>query len=215
MEKDNRFLNLYLCLLQKYGYQNWWPLIEKGRVVYRERKKIGSKKKFEIMVGAVLTQNTAWKNVEKALLELHNSKLLSVKRILEVSNGELERKIKCSGYYRQKAKKLKALAEFIKKNPISKLEKIETERLRNMLLGVYGIGKETADSILLYAFNRPVFIVDIYTRRLFAKKGWISGNEEYDEIRSLVERNFPEDVRMLKEFHALIVEEGKNNKKRA
>ena len=81
MEKDNRFLNLYLCLLQKYGYQNWWPLIEKGRVVYRERKKIGSKKKFEIMVGAVLTQNTAWKNVEKALLELHNSKLLSVKRI--------------------------------------------------------------------------------------------------------------------------------------
>ncbi len=212
MKKDSRFLNLYFNLLQKYGKQNWWPLIEKGKVVYKKRKQLNEKEKFEIMVGAILTQNTSWKNVEKALLNLYKENLLDINKILKADNKILEEKIKCSGYYRQKVKKLKALAEFLKKNNIGELEKMHKEELREKLLGIYGVGKETADSILLYAFNKPIFIVDAYTRKLFANLGIIKGNENYDEIRILVERNFPKSVEMLKEFHALIVANGKQKR---
>jgi endonuclease-3 related protein len=189
-----RLKDLYNQLLSVYGKQNWWP----------------ADSPYEVMVGAILTQNTNWKNVEKAISNLKREDLLSPNAILETDNPKLETLIRPSGFFRQKAERLKLATE-----KWLELERgngeLETVDLRNHWLSVKGIGPETADSILLYAFDRPVFVIDAYTRCFCDYFGLFSG-KGYDEYQEFFESNLPEDVELYKEYHALIVEWGKNRK---
>ncbi len=194
------FLQTYRSLLKKHGKQGWWPLLSIGYHKGNYSIPRTDAERFEICIGAILTQNTAWKNVEKALLAMRKAKLLSPKAILASHPASLASAIKPAGYFNQKAKKLKNFSRFY----ISLKNKIP---LRSDLLEIWGIGRETADSILLYAYKQPIFVVDAYTRRLF------SLDADYDEIRLLFEAVLPRDYRIYQEFHALIVEEGKSLKR--
>lgn len=180
-------LEIYNKLLKKYGRQNWWPCISKN-------------KKFETCLGAILTQNTSWKNAEKAIKTLNENNLINLNKLDKISEKELSLLIKSSGYYRQKAKKIKEFINFLKSN-----KKITRENL----LGIWGIGEETADTMLLYAYNKPYFVVDNYTKKLFSKLGYCRGDIKYNELQKLIIKNIPKDVDLYKEFHALIVEYGK------
>lgn len=177
-------MQIYERLLAHFGKQDWWPC------------KTG--KRFEIITGAILTQNTNWKNVEKALDNLSKEKLLSRNAIKKAPTSKLASAIRPSGYYKQKAKKLKAFASF------------SGDITRENLLSIWGIGPETADSILLYAYNKPYFVVDAYTKRVFSRLRMLKGNEDYEEIRHYFESRLPKNVKIYKEFHALIVELAKN-----
>ncbi len=184
--------NLYKQLSSTYGKQNWWPLS-------------GYMEKFdEVSIGAILTQNTSWKNVEKALENLVSAKILSLEDVLEIDEEFFKNLIRPAGFYNQKAKRLKNFA----KSVLSvKKEKIN----RQFLLSINGIGKETADTILLYGLDKLTFVVDAYTKRLFYRLGVIDNEKiEYDKLKSLIEKNIPEDLEVYKEFHALIVEHCKN-----
>ncbi|MEW6748801.1 MAG: endonuclease III domain-containing protein [Candidatus Micrarchaeota archaeon] len=183
---------LYRELLSEYGPQRWWP----------------ADSRYEVVVGALLTQNTNWKNVEKAIANLKEAGLLSPEKLLETQNPELETLIRPSGFYRQKAERLKALTERY-------LELLErgTEPTREDLLDVKGVGKETADSILLYAFDLPYFVIDAYTRRFCAHHQLFQG-KEHDDYRQFFESSLPKDVSLYKEYHALIVEWGKRFRSR-
>ncbi|MBD3379315.1 MAG: endonuclease III domain-containing protein [Candidatus Omnitrophica bacterium] len=164
------------------------------------------------MVGAILTQNTAWSNVEKAISALRSRGLLSPEALSRVKDGELAVLIRPAGYFRQKARKLKNLCSFLENEcsgEIKLLSGIDTDILRGKLLSVNGIGPETADSILLYALCRPVFVVDAYTKRIFKRHLLIDKEPPYDELRNLVHDNFPRTVEQLNAFHAYIVETGK------
>jgi endonuclease-3 related protein len=188
-------LEVYNQLQNQFGLQHWWPR-------HKGRKRLGFDPRFEIIVGAVLTQNTAWTNVEKAVECLYEKNLLDAKSIAQVPIRKLESCIRSSGYYRQKAKKLKIIAKFF-------LEHKKTPN-REVLLSLWGVGRETADSILLYAFNQPIFVVDAYTRRLLAAHGKKKLAEaDYDKIREFFENNLPRKYRVYNEFHALIVRLGK------
>lgn len=172
----------------------WWP----------------AESNFEIMVGAVLTQNTAWSNVEKAISVLKNTGELKVERILAYSDQQLAQLIRSSGYFNLKARRLKNLCLWIIENGgESKLEKMATEALRDSLLQINGVGPETADDILLYAFQRPVFIIDSYTRRLFTDQGLIQGDEPYEILRQAIEKALPADVELFNQYHALIIRHAK------
>jgi len=166
---------------------------------------------YEVMVGAILAQNTNWKNVEKAIVNLKEANALDPKTILETGNSKLETLIRSSGFYRQKAKRLKLATQ--KWLAIRKLEtqnrKLKTAELREAWLSVKGIGKETADSILLYAFNRPIFVIDAYTRR-FCKHHDLFESKEYDDYRLFFESNLPRSVILYKRYHGMIVEWGKS-----
>ncbi|HXT87252.1 MAG TPA: endonuclease III domain-containing protein [Verrucomicrobiae bacterium] len=167
---------------------------------------------FEIILGAILTQNTSWNNVEAALTKLRAADLLSPAAIEKVSLRRLERLIRSSGYYRQKARKLKAFCEFLRREYAGSLKRMfetPTIILREKLLEIFGIGPETADSILLYAGQHSVFPVDAYTKRLLLRHGWINDKTKYEDIRWMFERQFPGDARRFNEFHALIVATGK------
>jgi len=154
----------------------------------------------------VLTQNTAWTNVEKAIVNLQQHKALSAEAILDLADEKLATLIRPSGYFNVKAKRLKAMCLWLlQTGGIEKLEKIETRTLREMLLSVHGIGPETADDIMLYAFKRPVFVIDAYTRRLFSRTGSINGDEEYEELRKQFEVALDYQVSDMNELHALIV----------
>ncbi len=155
---------------------------------------------FEIVVGALLTQNTNWGNVEKALKNLAEANVKSAETISNIKITKLEKLIRPSGFYKQKAKRLKLLAKFVSENPAFS---------REQLLELNGIGRETADSILNYAYDEPVFVIDAYTRRIFSRLGIISGEEEYDEIRQLFEKSLKKNPKFFQEFHALIVEHAK------
>jgi len=188
-------VQLYQLLLDFYGYQGWWP-VDEG---YHATK--GTDPRDEIIIGAVLTQNTAWRNVEKALENLKRYGELSLEFIRQASAKELEELIKPSGFYRLKAQRLKHVAEFF--NPTDVVEKVSRERL----LKVKGIGKETADAILLYAGGRLSFVIDTYTKRLFKRLYGLDGS--YEDLKSYVEENIPKDLIIYKEFHALIDEHAK------
>ena len=175
-------MKIYKKLLSEFGEQKWWPTISKNR-------------RFEIIVGAILTQNTAWKNVEKAIRNLDKKNMLSKESIKNIPEKDLALLIKPAGYYNQKAKKLKLVANF--KDRIT----------RENLLGIWGIGKETADSILLYAYDRPYFVIDAYTKRIMKRIGF--KEDSYEELQNLFQNNLPKDVKIYKEFHALLVELGK------
>ncbi len=166
-----------------------------------------------MIVGAILTQNTSWTNVEKAINNLREAKLLSPAAIRKAPLRKLERLVRPSGYFRQKARKLKAFCEFVRteyRGSLNRMFGTPTIELRQKLLGVFGIGPETADSILLYAGGHAVFVVDAYTKRMLARHGWSGENAKYEDVRWAFERQFPGDARRFNELHALIVQTGKN-----
>jgi len=186
-------LDIYSALYNAFGPQNWWP----------------AETKFEIVVGAVLTQNTNWKNVEKAIVNLKKNGILSIDGILK-NRDRLPELIRSVGYYRVKSERLVNLMNKIKEyNSLEEFLRLPLEKLREELLSTKGIGKETADSIILYAGGYPIFVVDAYTRRLFSRLEIINGKENYDEIQKIVMDNTPNDEYLYNEFHALIVELGK------
>lgn len=210
--------SFYNELLKKYGKQGWWPLLDldSKKAVYSENG-FGyhpgdysypktSKQRFEICAGAILTQNTTWKNVEKALVNLKKKGLLEPEKISNSSPEKVKEAIRPTGYFNQKARKLKVFSDFfleLKKKPD-----------REELLGLWGVGRETADSILLYAYKEPVFVVDAYTRRIFSGLSLIKGDEDYETIRKIFENNISRDYKIFQEYHALIVEHSKNLKKK-
>lgn len=188
-------LNIYHCLFNKFGPQHWWP----------------GDSPFEIMIGAILTQNTNWKNVEKAINNIKKEKLLNPKKLLK-NLDRIPDLIKPSGFYRLKSKRLIAFLEHFVDNyegNIANFEGRDTEVIRKELLSIPGIGYETADSILLYALGRPVFVVDAYTRRILSRHKLIAQDAHYDEIKRLFEDNLIGDTQLYNEYHALIVRLGK------
>ncbi|MEO0019709.1 MAG: endonuclease III domain-containing protein [candidate division WOR-3 bacterium] len=191
-------LAIYSLLYHHFGPQNWWP----------------AESPFEVIVGAVLTQNTAWENVQKAIANLKRAGLLNLDQISTIEPATLAHLIRPSGYFNIKAQRLLGVVRWLKaKGGLKKLARISTKKLREELLKCYGIGPETADSILLYAFNRPVFVVDAYTRRIFYRYGLISGKEPYEELRKRIENDLVAKigtnkrlvVGVFNEFHALLV----------
>jgi len=187
----------YDALFAAHGPQHWWP----GRTP------------FEIIVGAILVQNTSWTNVAPAIENLRRQKLLSPRAIEAVSATRLARLIRSSGYFRQKTKTLKAFTIFLRREyqgALARMFRAPTCTLRQQLLSVRGIGPETADSILLYAAKRPVFVVDAYTRRMLERHGVADVKLGYEDVRQLFERNLSPDVALYNEFHALIVHTGKH-----
>lgn len=166
-------------------------------------------------MGAILTQSTAWTNVEKAITNLKRERLFTPQSMAGVNTRKLARLVRSSGYFNQKARRLKTFLSFLKRYPsLKKLFREPSERLRRELLSLKGIGPETADSILLYAAERPVFVVDAYTRRILSRHGWIHQDAGYEEMQNLFHRHLPKDVRMYNQYHALLVHVGKNFCKR-
>lgn len=199
-------ISIYQTLLKTYGKQGWWPVTKENYLhpAYDDGPK-NEKQQFEVMIGAILTQNTSWTNVGKAIFELNKHDLIDIDKIMEIDKEKLAELIRSAGYYNQKAEKLKIIAQFLKENPIKELEKIETEILREILLNIKGVGPETADSILLYAFNRPIFVVDAYTKRIFSRLEFFGEKASYDEVQKLFMENLEHDAKMFNEYHALIV----------
>lgn len=162
------------------------------------------------MIGAILTQNTAWVNVEKAISNLKQAQSLDAEKILEQTDVEVAELIRPSGYFNIKTKRLKNLCQwYLDHGGLKQLGKKDTLTLRESLLGVNGVGPETADDILLYAFQRPVFVVDVYTRRLFTRLDLINGTEDYETIRGYFESSLEPDPQLFNEYHALIVRHAK------
>ncbi len=192
-----KLLDVYERLLAHYGPQHWWPAEEP----------------FEVMVGAVLTQSTAWTNVEKCINNLKKVNILYPQGIRQISERDLAELIYPCGYYNAKAKKIKALAEWFGErfhdNP-DRMRAEGLEGLREELLKVYGIGEETADSILLYACVMPVFVIDAYTRRIVDRLGIQPEDEKYRHFQALFMDNLPTEVQLFNEFHALLVALGKD-----
>ena len=207
--KENSFKNLHRELKKKYGKPSGqWKLWCKRPKTEKERE--------EVIIGAILTQRINWKNVELAISNLKRAQINSLKDICKLGKKKLALLIRPSGFYRSKAHYLFSLAKFILKDckNIERLEKEDSRKLREELLKLKGIGPETADSILLYALNKPVFVIDEYTRRL-VKGRKLSQNLSYDFLQKLFEKNLPRNFRLYQDFHALIVVNGKNKSNRA
>ncbi|MFA5529601.1 MAG: hypothetical protein WDA11_02925 [Thiohalomonadaceae bacterium] len=190
-------------LLERYGPQHWWP----------------GETPFEVMVGAVLTQNTAWTNVERAIQNLKANDALAPAAIMAARHEDLAAWLRPSGYFNVKAARVRNFcAWYLQRGGLAALAGEPTTALRNELLAVKGIGPETADDILLYAFERPVFVIDAYTRRLFSRLGQVSGDEPYEALRARFERELrgtdAERVTLYNEYHALIVRHAKESCRR-
>jgi endonuclease-3 related protein len=195
-KRGAKIRKMYRLLERHFGDLGWWP----------------ARSAFEVVVGAILTQNTAWSNVEKAIDRLRLKRLLSPAKIVSMRTSRLACLIRPAGYYRIKARRLKEISRFIIsecRGELRKLRKADTGKLRRKFLAVKGVGPETADSILLYALKKPVFVVDAYTKRIFSRHGLTSEDASYDEVRSFVHSYFPQDERALNQFHALLVETAK------
>jgi endonuclease-3 related protein len=187
---------IYQLLFDRFGPQSWWP----------------GETPFEIITGAILTQNTNWANVEKAIANLKSAHLLTPEKLYHLNVSELAELIRPAGYYNIKSKRLKSFLYWLFRNydgRLANLENLDTDRLRAELLAVKGIGPETADSILLYAFNRPIFVVDAYTARVAVRHGLIEPDVDYEQLRDLFQSNLPQDPRLFNEYHALLVRLGK------
>jgi len=188
--------DIYERLFAVYGPQGWWP----------------GDSPFEVMVGAILTQNTAWTNVEQAIASLRAAAALTPTGLLTRPVDEIATLIRPSGYFNAKARKLRALASFLVQEHGGELDRLwamDTATLRETLLSIHGIGPETADSILLYAAGRPVFVVDAYTRRVFSRLGLVSDAIEYHDLQAIFVEHLPPDAPLFNEYHALIVRHGK------
>jgi len=191
---------LYSLLLKRYGLQSWWP------VSFSQ----GQNRKLEIMLGAILTQNTAWKNVELALANLSCARVLSWKKLHYIPQHKLTKLIRPAGYYNQKAEYIKNLVKKSLKGPWQNNDSLAD--LRQYFLSIKGIGEETADSILLYALGKPIFVVDAYTRRLFSRFGFIPLKATYTAIQDFVQQSLTlqgNKIKLYQEFHALIVRHNK------
>lgn len=187
-------LDVYERLLAAHGPRDWWP----------------GDTPFEIMVGAILTQNTAWTNVEKAIAALKARDRLAPEAILAARRDHLAQWIRPSGYFNVKAERLRDFCRWYRaQGGWEALQDWDTARLRQALLAVKGIGPETADDMLLYAFERPVFVIDAYTRRIFSRLGLLADGAGYEELRAHFERELGPDVALFNEYHALIVQHGK------
>ena len=203
---------LYQKLHHHYGHLPWWPV----DTTYHAKHQTNPN--FEILIGCILTQNTTWKNVEKALNQLKKTNNLSINKFHKLSENQLAQFIKSSGYYNQKAHRLKLLTTFIiaeKQGDISKLFSGNPFRRRIELLSLKGIGPETADSMLLYAGHLPFFVIDTYTKRLSKRIPLIENTEEYTELQQFfqndLQNHFPEEkqIQIFQQLHALIVEHAK------
>ncbi len=197
----NKINNIFSILLKNYGQQYWWPIFndKKGVFEYKTGTPKDDKERFEICIGAILTQNTSWKNVEQAIKNLKDNNLLTKEAIKKINIKKLESLIRCSGYYKQKAKKIKEFVKFLDS---------KKEITRENLLNVWGIGPETADSILLYAYNQPYFVIDAYTKRIFSR---INNSKEpsYEELQFLFHKSIKKDYKLYNEYHALLVKHAK------
>ncbi len=185
-------LKVYSFLYKIYGPQRWWP----------------ANSRFEVVVGAILTQNTNWSNVEKAINNLKKEKLLSPSILHKINPERLAALIRPSGYYNMKAKRLKNFLNFLFSNyngKLSSMKRVPIEVLRKEVLGVDGIGPETADSILLYALDKPVFVIDAYTRRITECLNIARQGISYDDLQAIFTQNLPVNAGLFNEFHALIV----------
>jgi len=185
-------LQIYQILQSHYGHRNWWP----------------ADTPFEVVIGAILTQNTNWNNVETAITNLRHADALTAAAILQLPREKLEQLIRSSGFFRQKAERLQLFCGYLQKHHHGSLERFldrEVNLVREELLEQRGIGPETADSILLYAGYHPSFVIDAYTLRLFQRLGVLTGKEKYLEIRALFMANLPSKVQLYNEYHALIV----------
>lgn len=189
--------NYYDLMHGHFGPTGWWP----------------GDTPFEIAVGAILTQNTAWINVEKAIANLKRERLLSPKAILDCAPERLEEALRPSGYFRVKARRLRAFCEFLARRhrgSMRRLARTSLPELRDELLSVHGIGPETADDIILYACDKPVFVVDAYTRRILSRHGDVAHDVGYEELRATFETHLDPDVNLYKEYHGLLVYTGKD-----
>ena len=193
---SRRIRNFYSILHDRYGPQDWWP----------------AETRIECATGAILTQNTSWKNVEKAIDALRENSMLSAEKLRSVSHERLAALIRPCGYHNLKTRRLKNFIDFLFAGYGGAMENMlaeDTEKLREKLLSVNGIGEETADSILLYALGKPVFVVDNYSRRILRRHRLISENASYAKIQELFVQNLPADTEVFGEYHALVVKTGK------
>lgn len=193
---STKLTEAYERLLAAFGPQHWWP----------------GESPFEIVVGAVLVQNTSWKNVERAIANLREAGLMSPQALYALPAEELAEQIRPAGYFQVKTRRLRNLLRFVIEEYDGSLDAMfrrDLSTLREQLLSIHGIGPETADAILLYTGGLPTFVVDTYTHRVLARHGWIGYDAEYDEIKSYFEGQLPADAPLYNEYHALLVRVGK------
>ncbi len=195
-QAGKRLMEIYCKMYEHFGPRGWWP----------------GETDFEICVGAILTQSVAWRNVERAINNLKEKGLCTLRGMYNSTLEELERCIVPTMYYRMKAKKLKCFVNHVVENYGSLRPMFDKNlpELRNELLGIYGIGHETADSIILYAAEKPIFVVDAYTKRIFSRLGYFEENASYDLMQRYFMEHLPPDTRLYNEYHALIVAVGNN-----
>lgn len=196
MSSNKDLLLIFNKLYSFFGPQHWWP----------------AESKFEILMGTILTQNIAWNNVEKAIAHLKDKGILSLDAILNTDIDELASLIRPAGYFNQKSRYLKNMCQYIIKNyeSLDVFLSQDIDTLRKELLNIKGIGPETADSIILYAAEKPIFVIDAYTKRIFSRLGLIKPNLSYDKTQEFFMSNLPKDVKLFNEYHALIVRLGKD-----
>lgn len=198
MNTSDRIANIYKLLYKKYGPQGWWP----------------GDSQLECILGAILTQNTSWQNVEKAIGNLKKLDLLSIEKLTLLTTNELAQLIRSSGYFNQKAIKIKNFITFLYENyqgDIKIMFQEEISELRDKLLQIKGIGPETADCIMLYGGNKPVFVIDTYTYRILSRHGLVPEQTSYDEMQELIMDSLTQDAQIFNEYHALIVRTGKEH----
>ena len=191
-----KLISVYTLMLNYFGNLNWWP----------------GETEFEVIIGAILTQNTSWTNVEKSISLIKNNGLMNPESIYELHVDELAKLVRSSGYFNQKAKKIKHFLSFFYdkyKFDMDIMKSVPVDVMREQLLAINGIGPETADSILLYALSKPVFVVDAYTKRIFSRHGFIEKNASYHEVQAFFETHLDKDEPLFNEYHALIVNTGK------
>lgn len=196
MTTHETLTEIYQLLYDVFGPQHWWP----------------GESRFEIITGAILTQNTNWANVEKAIANLIAADCLDAEKLHNLESSRLAELIRPAGYFNIKAKRLKSFLSWLFENydgNLKNLENVDTRLLREELLSVKGIGRETADSILLYALERPIFVIDAYTARITVRHGLIEPGADYEQLQYLFESNLPQDIQLFNEYHALIVRVGK------
>lgn len=212
-KNQDKIEKTYLTLLESYGLQGWWPIVSHKGINPTKTGSIkgyhpgdysyprNNKHVFEICIGAILTQNTAWPNVEKALINLKNEKALSPDAIKSMRPNKLRKLIRPAGYFNQKANYIINFIDFF--------DSIDKTPSREDLLSIKGIGNETADSMLLYAFKKPSFVIDAYTKRMLIKLGLADEKTDYEDMKKIFESTLKKDLNTFQEYHALIVEHGK------
>jgi endonuclease-3 related protein len=190
-------MTLYERMLRHFGPQHWWP----------------GESPLEIMIGAVLTQNTNWSNVERAIKNLRRDDLIDIEKLVKIDPSALAELIRPAGYFNIKAKRLKSLIDFVWREYEGDLDRffnLPIDQLREKLLSVNGIGRETADDIVLYAAGKPTFVVDAYTYRIMVRHRLIAEDDDYEAIKEMFETHLPTDLALFNEYHALLVATGKN-----